>query len=334
MINRQFPKVLEDIKLALPRIGVRSTLSIGVIGVLVLYLLSGIYVVNPGEEAVIRRFGKYTGERIGEGIHYRLPWPIDRIDKVNIQEIRRHSLGMVFPAHPESICPPEAAEVLTGDENIVDAKLMIQYRVKDPAKYLFNLRYEDPHRSVHRFIKDTARAAIVSLIGNMTVDEALTIGKSLLQRMIQTEAQKLLDRYHTGLQIVTVNLETVYPPEEVADAFRDVVSAKEEREEKINQAGAYRNTVIPDAEGRAYRLLEDAKAYNIKVINEAKGDAENFISQLKEYQKDVERYSREVTDYRLYIETMEKVLPRVKFYIVDTKNEGQKVNLRFLKQQD
>lgn len=324
---------LGDIKQALPKIKLSSALRI-ILGVAFgLYFLSGVYVVNPGEEAVIRRFGRWTGETLGEGIHYRLPWPIDKVDKVNVREIRRQAVGMPFAGHPPSLSPPEEAQLLTGDENIVDVKLIIQYRIKDAVDYFFQVRYEEPHKSVHRFLRTAVRAAAVKLIGNMDVDNTLTLGKSLLQQLIQEEAQKLLDTYRTGLQIVTISLEEIYPPEEVADAFRDVASAKEEREERINQAEAYRNTVLPDARGRAYRLTEDAKAYKIKVVNRARGEAGNFLSQLREYERDIAKYSRKVTDYRLYIETMEKVIPRVKFYIVDVKDDG-KMNLRFLKQQE
>ncbi|KKL16277.1 hypothetical protein LCGC14_2497190, partial [marine sediment metagenome] len=295
-----------------------------------------IYVVNPGEEAVIRRFGKWTGERIAEGIHYRLPWPVDRVYKVNVAEIQKHTIGVPYEAHPLSLCPQDVAETLTGDENIVDVKLMIHYRVKDSARYLFTLRPEDIHRSTHRMVKDVSRAVIADLIGEMSMDEALTTAKGIFSERIKERAQGLLDMYKTGLQIVNINLEDASPnpPEDVVSAFVDVQDAAEEREEKIHQAEAYYNTVIPDARGRASRLLAGARGYKARVINEAKGDAQKFEAMLAEYRRDENIYSKEVTDYRLHHETMERVLARVKKYIVDTdKENGELMNLRFFNEQ-
>ncbi len=327
---------LEDIKVAFGHINIKALVKVLPIVGLLLYLLSGIYVVNPGEEAIIRRFGKWTEERVTEGIHYRLPWPVDRVDKVNVEEILKHTIGVPFEPHDLSFCPPDVAETLTGDENIVDTKLMIHYRVKDPAQYLFTLRHEDIHRSTHRLVKDVSRAVVADLIGEMSMDDALTTAKGVFAERIKERAQRLLDGYQTGLQIVTINLEDASPnpPEEVIDAFVDVQNAREEREETIHQAEAYYNTVIPDAEGQASRLRASARGYRTRVINEAKGDAEKFEAMLKEYAKDVNLYSKEVTDYRLHTETMEEVLARVKKYIVDIDNEnGELVNLRFFNEQ-
>lgn len=336
MEEKKHVSPIEDIKAAFGHVKLKPVLKILPFIGLLLYLLSGIYVVNPGEEAVIRRFGKWTGERITEGIHYRLPWPVDRVDKVNIEEIKKHTIGMPFEPHPLSLCPPDVAETLTGDENIVDVELMVHYRVKDPAQYLFTLRTEDPHRSTHRMIKDVCRAVIADLIGNMSMDEALAPAKGIFSERIKERAQELLDKYQSGLQIVNVNLEDAspYPPEEVVDAFVDVQDAREEMEEKIHQAEAYYNTIVPDAEGQASRLIAEARGYKARVINEAQGDAERFEAMLREYQKDVNIYSKEVTDYRLYVETIEKVLKRVKKYIVDSdKKDGEMVNLRFFNEQ-
>ena len=231
------------------------------------------------------------------------------------------------------------AETLTGDENIVDAKLMIHYRVKDPAQFLFTLRQEDIHTSVHRIVKDTSRAVIAELIGKMSMDDTLTTAKGILAERIKEGVQTLLDKYGTGLQIVAMNLEesSPTPPEEVASAFIDVQDAAEEKEEKIHQAEAYYNTVIPDAAGQASRLLAAARGYKARVANEAKGDGEKFNAMLVEYHRDVNIYSKEVTDYRLHVETMERVLARVKKYIVDSNSgENEWINLRFqnLKNQD
>lgn len=327
---------LEDIKVAFSHVKLKTVLIIAPFAGLLFYLLSGIYVVNAGEEAVIRRFGKWTGERITEGIHYRLPWPVDRVAKVNVAEIKSHTIGVPFEVHDLSLCPADVAETLTGDENIVDVKLMIHYRVKDPVRYLFTLRPEDIHRSTHRMVKDVSRAVIADLIAEMSMDEALTTGKGVFSEMIKERAQKLLDSYGSGLQIVNINLEDASPnpPEDVISAFVDVQDAREEKEEKIHQAEAYYNTVVPDAEGQASRLLASARGYKARVVNEAEGDVAKFEAMLAEYNKDISIYSKSITDYRLHTETMEKVLARVKKYIVDTDGEsGEVVNLRFFSEQ-
>ena len=327
---------IEDIRLAFSHIRPKQVLVILPFVGLVLYFLSGIYVVNPGEEAVIRRFGRWTGERVSEGIHYRMPWPVDRVTKVNVAEIKKHTIGVPFEAHPLSLCPPDVAETLTGDKNILDVKLMIHYRVKDPAQYLFTLRPEDIHRSTHRLVKDASRAVIADLIGEMSMDKALTTAKGIASEMIKEKAQSLLDRYGSGLQIVNMNLEDASPspPEEVVSAFVVVQDAAEEKEEKIHQAEAYYNTVIPDARGQASRLIASANGYRARVTNEAKGDSERFEAMLAEYEQDVSIFSQGVTDFRLHTETMERVLARVKKYIVDVNPEnGGLVNLRFFNEQ-
>ncbi len=330
------PLFMEDLKVAFGHIRFKALLRfLPVIGVL-LYILSGIYVVNPGEEAVIRRFGRWTEERIAEGIHYRIPWPVDRVTKVNVQEIKSHSIGVPYEVHDLSLCPADVAETLTGDENIVDAKLIVHYRVRDPARYMFTLRPEDIHRSTHRMVKDASRAVIAELVGEMSMDDALTTAKGLLAERIKERAQVLLDGYGAGLQIVNVNLDDASPnpPKDVAEAFIDVQNAREEREEKIHQAEAYYNTVIPDANGQASSLLAAARGYRAQAINEARGDAEKFAAMLAEYNRGDSIYAKQVTNLRLYTETMEKVLSRVRKYIVDTSSgEGERVNLRFFSEQ-
>ena len=325
---------IEDIKQAFSHIKLKPILIFIPIFGLLLYLLSGIYIVKPGEEAVIRRFGEWTGERIVEGIHYRLPWPVDRVDIVNVQEIKKHSIGIPFETHSLSMCPTDVAETLTGDENIIDVKLMVHYRVKDPVQYLFNLRSEDMHTSVHRIVKDVSRTAIAEFIAEISMDRALTTAKGIFAEQIKLRSQELLDKYEVGIQIVNMNLEgaSPNPPSEVIDAFIDVQDAREEKEEKIYQADAYYNTVIPDARGLASRLLAEARGYKTRVVNEAMGDAEKFVIMLAEYNNNINSFSKSVTNYRLYIETMEKVLARAKKYIVDIDENGE-INLRFFDEQ-
>lgn len=297
------------------------------IGLAAAYLLSGVYVVNPGEEAVVRRFGQVVDRRVGEGLRYRLPWPIEQVDKVNVAQIRREGIGVTIPDHPASIHPPEEVQVLTGDENIINLKVIVQYRVKDPADYLFNVAYgPDP------LIRNAVKDALVGLAGRMNVDDLLTTGRPELQQALQAQAQGILDRYESGLQFVNISLQEVYPPKEVADAFRDVASAREDRARAINDAQGYQNSIVPEARGKAQRALREAEAYKVDVVNRARGEAKRFEDTLAEYERSLQASSEDVTRYRLYVEAMEKILPRVKKYVVDPGQGGEKVNLRILEQ--
>ncbi len=345
---------LDDIKGAFRHIPLKKRglkyLLIGTI--FTVYLLSGIYTVKPGEEAVARIFGKEARHAITEGLHYRLPWPFEAIEKVNIMEIRRVDVGVPFSEEPllfpkKRASSPRSAvgehgkheghgapsggsrnprpnptaaknQFLTGDENILETRMIIQYRIKDTSDYLFNVISPDS------LVPYTARAAVTEIFGGMLVENLLTTAKAQLQKRIAQKTQKMLDQYRSGLHIVNVNLQEVNPPTQVAQAFRDVASAKEEREEKINKAQGYWNAVIPEARGKAHKMISDAEGYKEEVINRGRGDAEKFSTMLNEYQR-----AKGVTEYRLYLETMEKVLARAKKFVLDSKKE--RVNLKFVK---
>ncbi len=194
----------------------------------------------------------------------------------------------------------------------------IQYRIKDASDYLFNVNSPDS------LVPDVARAAVTEILGGMRVDDLLTVAKSRIQKMIAQEAQKMLDEYRSGLYILNANLQEVNPPKEVAQAFRDVASAKEEREERINKAQGYWNAVIPEARGKAHKTISDAEGYKEEVMNVARGDAEKFSAMLGEY-----RRAKDVTEYRLYLETAEKIFAKAKKFVIDSKKE--RVNLKFVK---
>lgn len=313
--------VLDDIQGAFSHLPLRHK-GMGLIltaGVLLVYFVSGIYTVKPGEQAVVKLFGREV-RRAAEGLHYRLPWPVEAVEKVDVMEIRRMGIGVQLleraPLFPRR--GPEKAEFLTGDENIVEIKLVLQYQVKDASDYLFNVETPD------RLIERAARAATTELFGEMRVDDLLTASKAWIQTKVKVGTQRMLDDYGTGLLIAAVTLQGADPPKDVAGAFRDVASAREEREERINKAQAYRNSVIPEAKGKAYEIVRNAEGYREEVINRAQGEANEFLEMLAQYQK-----ARKVTEYRLYLETMEKVLARTKHFIVDSKNE--RVNLKFIK---
>ncbi|MFH0884816.1 MAG: FtsH protease activity modulator HflK [Candidatus Micrarchaeota archaeon] len=316
-------KVKEDIRAAFGHLRMQRIAMMGVGVLLLMYLVSGFYMVNPGEEAVERLFGRVVKEGITEGLRYRLPWPLQQVDKVNVSEIRSEGVGLILPEDKVLHSSPEKIQILTGDENIVDLQLVIQYRITDPAKYLFKIDYRDC-----LLINEATRYAVTGIGSNMLVDKILTVAKDEIQRMVQSEIQSLLDAYDSGLTIVTVNINKMYPPDEVAGAFLDVASAREDRLRTVSEAESYRNSLIPPAKGEAERLLREAEGYQVSTVNQTQGDTERFLQMLAEYQKRDGNPSSNITRTRLYLETMEKILPGVKKYIVDSA-KGGKVNLRF-----
>jgi membrane protease subunit HflK len=315
---------LKDIRQAFAGWNVRKSAYWMVLLFMLGYAFSGIYVVNPGEEAVVKLFGRAVEQNTGEGLHYRLPWPIQTVDVVNVSTIRREEIGLLLPEH-ESIHPaPEVVQFLSGDNNIIDIQAVIQYRVKDARAYLYNVNSRD-----YQLINQTVRSAITQIGGGMRVDDILTIGKERMQELIRTKAQELLDRYASGLQLVGINLNKVYPPGDVAEAFRNVSNAKQDREKKVNDAWGYSNSVLPQARGDADKLVREAEAYKIAAVNKAQGEAGRFEQMLAEYEKDRKKYTADVTTTRLYLETMEKVLAKVRKIVVTPENGGD-LNLRVL----
>lgn len=319
---------LEDLGKAFSHLSVKFVIWGLILLSITVYFLSGIYVVNPGEQAVVKRFGRVIPVTITAGAHYRLPWPVDSVAKVNVKEVRREGVGTHLPEHEHPFYSPEKIQILTGDENIINVEAIVHYRIKDAARYLYNVNF-----SSERLIRGVVGSALVKLIGNMAVDDILTIEKLQAQSRILWQAQKALDNYDSGLQITTFNIKAIIPPMEVADAFRDVTTAREDKERMMNQAEGYRNSVIPEARGKAQARLSGAESYRIEVVNEAKGDARKFESILAEYQKNRKIYTEDVTRYRLYLETMEKILPRVRKFVVNSTKKNQKVNLKFISQQ-
>jgi membrane protease subunit HflK len=259
----------------------------------VLVLTSGVFVVGPGEQGVIRTFGKHTG-RAGPGPHFRIPFVQD-VDVVNVENIRRIEVGFRGDKQVAS-----EALMLTGDENIVEAGMIIQYQVSDAAKYLFELR--DPEES----LRATAEVALRSMVGRTKIDDVITTGRESVQAETRDWLQKLMDQYQSGMTITEVKLQTVDAPDEVKEAFHDVVRAREEKEKLINQAMGYRADLIPRARGQARQIEREAEAYREERVLKARGDAAKFESQYAEYQK-----APDVTRRRIHLETMERVLSKV-----------------------
>lgn len=296
----------------------------GLIGLAIAgYLATGVYIVAPGEAAVVRRFGAIVEPRAEPGAHYRLPWPIDRVDLVNVGDVRREVVGVAEPEegheHPE---PPSILQVLSGDTNVIDVEIVVQYQVRDPAAYLVNVQY-----APYRMVRDAVRQAVTGLVNQLPVDDILTSERQALQDAIRVETQKRLDDYNSGLVVVGLNLQKAFPPDEVAAAFTDVNSAREDKARAINEATGYANSLLPEARGQADGILAQAQAYRSDALAQANGAAQAFESVLAEYQTNSRIYGEDVTRYRLYLETLEKILPRVQVYTVDTANGGA-VSLR------
>jgi membrane protease subunit HflK len=279
---------------------------------LVLYLLSGIYIIAPDERGVVLRFGRAVRES-GPGPGYRVPWPVERVFKVPVTQIRKIEVGFRTvasgpPARYQSVA--NESLILTGDNNIVDLDFIVQYRVKSdprgPTDFLFNVL--DPDGAV----RDAAEAAMREVIGASKIDDALTEGKERIQQNAETVLQAILDDYGAGVEVLTVKLQDVGPPEPVSDAFKDVISAEQDKERMINEARGYQNDILPKARGEAAQLVNEAKAYRETKVRDAEGEAQRFIAVYEEYRK-----AKEVTKRRLYLETMEEVLPRVDKIIID-----------------
>ena len=268
---------------------------------LVLWGLSGIFIVAPDEEGVILRFGKYD-RTVGSGPHIRLPYPIESHMKPRVTQVQRIEVGFRSLPGESSVqgqvrVVPEEASMLTSDENIVSVQFIIQYRIEDSRKFLFNLARQ------HESVKSAGEAAMREAIGKSEIDAALTEGKVDIQMETQQLLQSILNRYDAGISVLAVQMQDVHVPKEVMTAFRDVASAREDRIRSTNLADAYRNQLIPEAQGLAARLINEAEAYKESAIRRAQGEGERFLSVLAEYNK-----AKDVTKKRMYIEAMESIL--------------------------
>jgi membrane protease subunit HflK len=279
---------------------------------LLIWLLSGIYLVRPGEQGVVRRFGRVV--RITEpGPHYRLPSPIEKVDKPKVEQVRRIEIGFetISPGPPARYrFHEEESLMLTADEQIIDAQIIVQYKVSDAAAYLFNVRNLEGSQGT---IKDAAEVALRQVVGQRPIDDVLIDEKLQVEIDIRALLQEIVDGYESGIRIIEVKLQTVQPPKEVAPAFSEVVSAKEDKDKLVQEAEGYKEDILPKARGEAKRIELEAEAYKEEKIKRAKGDVAKFEAVLAEYEK-----AKDVTRTRLYLETMEQVLPGVKKFIIDS----------------
>ncbi len=277
-----------------------KALGVGAAILVVIWLASGIYIIEPAQRGVELRFGAYS--RVTEpGPHWHIPYPIENVVKVNVDELSsfRHK-----------------AEMLTKDENIVDVELTVQSRIADAADYLFQ------DQSPEKTLRDATETIVRETIGQSRLDFILTEGRGSVAHTIKERTQGLLNQYKTGLEVTSINMQPAKPPEQVKEAFDDAIKAREDKERLENKAEAYSNEVLPRARGEAARAVADATAYREKVVAEAEGEAARFSAVLAEYQK-----APAVTRERLYLDAVQQVLTDAHLVLLDTKGSN---NLMYL----
>ena len=285
------------------------------VAALALWLFTGVYMVGPDEVGVVRTFGEYT--RVAQsGLNYHFPYPIEQVNTPAVTEVKRIEIGFRTLRNGQYRTVEKESLMLTGDENIVDAEMIVQYKIKDPVAYLFNIVEQE------LTVREAAEASLRTVVGRNKIDETLTTGKFQIQEGTKTQLQLILDKYESGIHIVAVQLQDVSPPKEVIGAFKDVASAKEDKNRMVNQAEGYRNDVIPKARGEAEAMIRDAEGFKQARIKRSEGDAAKFTTILKEYRK-----AKSITQKRLYLETMERVLPGIEKMIVPDKDSGNMLNL-------
>ena len=274
-------------------------------------IYSSFYTIDPGEVGVIQRFGKLSSYS-DPGLHLKIP-VVDKLTVVDVEKVRRIEIG--FRSDRSRISVVQESLMITKDENIVDAQAIIQWKIKDPGNYLFKVW------NVESTIKSTAEVALRSSMGVTNIDDALTTGRDLIQSNTRAFLQKLLDSYSSGVAITDVKLQIVDPPEEVKDAFNEVVRAKEDKEKLINNAKGYFEDVIPKARGEAEKMIRQSEAYREQRISKAQGDVARFNQIYSEYRKD-----KETTKTRIYLEKMESILQRPK-KVIGTDSASGSLNL-------
>jgi len=297
-----------------------------------LYILSGVYVVDTDEVGVLKRFGRVVDAQVAPGIHYHFPFPVDSVDIVKVKEVKRLQVGFfisqeqleqlkkIYGEKGVEAAAIAAPYCMTGDKNLIYVRMIVQYTVRDPLLYLYNISQQE------RLLADIMNATILRVIAGLDVDTVLTVGKTRIQNMVRQHGQKALDAIGAGINIVACELKQAEPPEYVLPAFRDVINAQVDKNTKIHEAEAYANKIIPEARGEASRIVQEAQAYKEERIAHAQGESQRFLELLAKYKE-----APEITRARLFVEVMEEVLPKTKKYIVP--EEGA-VDLNFFQAKD
>ena len=283
---------------------------LGLVVLLVIWALSGLYRVLPDEQGVVLRFGKFTSTT-QPGLNYHIPYPIETVLTPKVTKVNRIDIG--FRSERDSgftssgvADVPEESLMLTGDENIVNIDFSVFWVIKDAGKFLFKI--QDPEGTV----KAAAETAMREVIARSDIQPILTEGRSKIEADTQVIIQAILDEYQSGIQVSQVQTQKADPPDQVIDAFRDVQAARADMERSKNEAEAYANDVIPRARGEAQKILQAAEAYKKEVVAKAEGEASRFLAIFNEYKK-----AKTVTQERMYLETMEKVLADIDKVIID-----------------
>ncbi len=287
----------------------RGMKSIILVVVAIIVFSQAVFKIEPDEEGLVKRFGDVV-RTVGPGPHIKVPF-LETVVKPKVEKLHRIEVGFRTNLRGRAQIVPQEALMLTGDMNILSVEFIVQYKISDATDYLFNVA------DIEETIRKSAEAAMREIVGKNKIDEALTVGKAAIQQSTQDLLQSIVDEYKGGVQIATVQLLDVNPPQKVAKFFKDVASAKEEREQLINQAHGYRNDIIPKAKGQAAQDVNQALGYSKARIARAEGEANHFLQTLAEYKK-----AKTIISKRVYIETMEEVLSNVDKIILDSKAAG------------
>ncbi|HEY8509857.1 MAG TPA: FtsH protease activity modulator HflK [Steroidobacteraceae bacterium] len=279
---------------------------VAVVAVVIWAVFSCFYTVQPEERAIVKRFGDVI--RVSDpGLHFKLPFGIDRIQVVATERVLKQEFGFRTEASDEEGRTrysdrdfPEESLMLTGDLNIIDVEWVVQYRISDPVKYLYSMR--EPTRT----LRDISESVMRRVVGNRIGSEVLTTARVEISALARDEIQAAMNKYDNGIHIITVELQDVVPPRRVQPAFNEVNEARQERERMINEATKKANEAIPRAQGEANRIIAEAQGYATERVNRALGEAQRFTAVLQEY-----RAAPEVTRSRMYLETLNEVLPRI-----------------------
>ena len=301
---------LPDLGQLMRKLGSRGFGKVWLVGlgiVIVIWLVSGIYTVGPGSQGVVRQFGREVA-KTGAGLNYHLPWPIQTATVVNLAEVRRLNIGFEEVRPGQFQEKRDEALMLTRDENIVNVHIMVQYQVLDASQFLFNVQ------DVPRVLKAATEVTLRSVVGNTPIDDVLTERRAEVQEQTKSLLQGLMDDYRSGITVTEVKLQEVDAPQEVRDAFHEVVRAREDKERLVREAEGYQADIVPKVRGEKEKTIKAAEAYKEQRILRAQGDAQKFLSVLKEYQK-----APNVTRQRLYLETIEAILPGIDKIIIDSK---------------
>lgn len=296
--------------------GADRIVGLAVLGLILLWIFSGIYIIEANQVGLVRRFGANLPGLVQPGMHYRLPWPVDKVDKINTREVKGMDVGFFLEDEmdPYGILLPYC---ITGDMNIIHNRYIIQYRISEPSKYLF--LQSDPDS----LLKEIAQTTIIKLISARSVDPILTTSKREVSEEIRANIQVEVNSANLGVTIVSIDTKMVSPPENVKKSFQDVISAQSEKSTAIHMAETEKNKIIPLANSKANAMKESALAYKFERTSKAEGTAKAFSKLLTEYKS-----SPQVTSDRMYIQMIEKILPNVKVIVLATDKNGKPIKLK------